>query len=429
MQLRRAVEARQGPILSALKKDLGKSEVEGYLSEIGFTLSEIDFALKHLKGWMKPRKVPTPAVHHPARSYILPEPYGRVLIIAPWNYPFQLLLSPLIGAVAAGNCVVLKPSEIAPHTAAAVADLIRDRFDDRHIAVVEGGVETVQALLEIPFDHIFFTGSTSVGRIVMKAAAQQPTPVTLELGGKSPCIVHSDAPLKTTARRIVWGKFMNAGQTCIAPDYLYVHESVKEGLLEEIASAIRDFYGPEPEASPHYGRIINDRHYQRLMGLMDGATIHFGGHGDAESRFIAPTVMTGTGWDHPAMEEEIFGPLLPVLTYTDLSDVVRQIADRPNPLALYVFSRDRRIYRKLVTETASGGVCINDTIAHIVTPHLPFGGVGRSGMGRYHGRYSFETFSHRKSVMKRSLLIDPSLRYPPYPVPLRMLKNVMRWIL
>ncbi len=428
-RLRAAIVEQEAAILHTLYLDLGKSTPEGYLSEIGFTLAEIDFMVRRLKGWMRPRKVPTPAAHHPAWSYIVPEPYGRALIIAPWNYPFQLLISPLAGAMAAGNCAVVKPSEIAPNTSAAVARLVGEIFDEAYVAAVEGGVDTVKALLGRPFDKIFFTGSTRVGRIVMGAAAEHLTPVTLELGGKSPCVVDQTAPLKTTARRIAWGKFLNAGQTCIAPDYLYVHERIKPALLEGIRRAVTDFFGSDPKGSPHYGRIISRGHLERLTGLLEGGRIVMGGETDPEARYMAPTLVDGVAWEDPAMEEEIFGPILPVLTFTDPGEVIAEINRRPKPLALYVFSRDRDFHTSLITRTSSGGVCVNDTISHIVSPRLPFGGVGESGMGRYHGRYSFDAFTHEKSVMKRSLLVDPSLRYPPYAVPLKYLRRLLPWLL
>ena len=423
--LRGVIVRRESDILQELKRDLGRPPGEGYTSEIAIVLHEIDFALKNVASWAKPRKVRTPLMLFPGSSWIYPEPYGCVLVIAPWNYPFQLAISPLIGALAAGNCAVVKPSEAAPHTSRLIADMISNAFDPSYLATVEGGVEEIKALLEQRFDYIFFTGGTRVGKIIMAAAARHLTPVTLELGGKNPCIVDASADLDKAARRIAWGKFVNAGQTCIAPDFVLAEESIKPELLVRLAVAIESFYGAEPQASPDFGRIVNDHHFERLVALMGDGTIVAGGKTDAAQRYIAPTIIEGVSWDHAVMQEEIFGPILPVLDFDDLETVMEALEVKPKPLALYFFSEDRERQEQVLRRLSSGGACINDTFAQLLNLRLPFGGVEESGMGSYHGRARFDTFSHSKSVVKRSTWADPGIKYPPYRTPLSVLRKVM----
>lgn len=421
-RLRQAILENETAIQKALYADLRKSETESYISEIGICLDEIKYTLKHIKSWTKPKTVTTPLPHLPASSKVYSEPLGVVLIISPWNYPLQLLISPLIGAIAAGNCAVLKPSEIAVYTSHVLAEIIPKYFDPSFITVVEGEKEVTQQLLTEKFDHIFFTGSTHVGKIIMSAAAKQLTPVTLELGGKSPCLVDADTHLEYTARRIVWGKFINAGQSCIAPDYLLVDRTIKQELLERIHQCIRDFYGANPSTSLDYARIINQHHFNRLSELLNVGNIIIGGDTNSEDLYIAPTVISQVDWDAPVMQEEIFGPILPVLEYTDLSDAIARVNAQPKPLALYFFSNNKQHQQRVLQETSSGGVCINDTMLHFASSTLPFGGVGDSGIGRYHGKASFETFSQQKSVLYRSFLVDLKLRYAPYKGKLKLLK-------
>jgi aldehyde dehydrogenase (NAD+) len=418
---------READLLEALHADLRKNPHEAYASEIGYVLCELRHAIKHLPRWMKPERRRAPFAAWPSRAELRHEPFGVSLIIGPWNYPLQLLLAPLVGAIAAGNTAVLKSSEYAPHTAAVVSEMLKQRFDENFIAVVEGGGECAEALLRAKFDKIFFTGSTGTGRLVMAAAARHLTPVTLELGGKCPCIVAADAPVELSARRIVWGKFINAGQTCIAPDHLWVDRRIAPALLDAMRVEISRFYGENPLQSPDYGRIINRRHFDRLQALLAGGKIYHGGRSDVDELYIEPTVLTDLPQDSPAMLEEIFGPILPVNIYDNIADVLAMQRELPPPLAVYLFTADRGLQERVLAETRSGGVCINDTISHIIGSDLPFGGVGESGMGSYHGRAGFECFSHRRSVLRRSLGIDPSFRYPPPKAPLETLKRVMRF--
>jgi aldehyde dehydrogenase (NAD+) len=428
-KLREAIETREQLLFGALHADLRKSPQEAYATEIGLVLSEIRYAFRHLPAWMRPQRARTPLLVWPARGFIRPEPYGVALIIGPWNYPFQLLLSPLVGALAAGNCAVLKPSEFAPHTAAAVAELIRATFPEEYVAVVPGERDTAEALLGEKFDTIFFTGSTPVGRAVMAAAARHLTPITLELGGKCPCLVCADAPPDTTARRIAWGKFMNAGQTCVAPDFVLVDRRIRPALLDALRRALHEFYGGDPQRSPDYGRIVNRKHFGRLTGYLGTGQVAHGGTHDAGDLYIAPTILTGTTMDAPVMQEEIFGPILPVLEFDGLDDALARLRDRPTPLALYLFTHDRAAQERLLAATRSGGVCLNDTVTHMVGKHLPFGGLGDSGLGAYHGRASFDCFTHRRSVSHRSLAFDPKLRYPPPRIALATLQRVYRFLL
>ncbi|KIL37044.1 aldehyde dehydrogenase [Cohnella kolymensis] len=425
-KLRAAVKNCEEALMQALKADLNKSEFEAYSTEIGIVLEEIRFTLRHLRSWTKPKKVKTPVTHIGSTGWVYSEPYGVALIVAPWNFPFQLAVAPLIGAIAAGNCAVLKPSELTPRTSDLLAELIKDNFPEEYLSVVPGGVETSQALLQEKWDYIFFTGSVPVGQIVMQAAAKNLTPVTLELGGKSPCIVHEDANVHLAAKRIAWGKFMNAGQTCIAPDYLYVHESIKATLLSRLAEAIKELYGDNPLNGDEYTRIVSQKHFDRLSGFLeDGVTLAGGGR-NADKLAIEPTVLTGISWDDPVMKEEIFGPILPVLEYNDLTDAIEGIRNHPTPLALYIFSESESIQQRVMNSVSFGGGCINDTVYQFTSPYLPFGGVGSSGVGAYHGKGSFDTFSHKKSILKQTTLFDVPFRYPNVKNGLKKIKWFLR---
>lgn len=401
-------------ITGALKSDLGKPALEAYGAEVAYTATEVQTLRKNLASWVKPDKVRSPLVVQPGRSRIYKDPLGVVLVIAPWNYPFQLAMAPLVGAIAAGNAVVVKPSEVAPATSRLLAELLPRYTDSQAIKVIEGAVEETTRLLEERFDHIFYTGNGSVGRIVMAAAAKHLTPVTLELGGKSPCIVDEHVDLEVAVRRIVWGKFYNAGQTCVAPDYLLVHERIAPRMLDLLGRTIEDFYGKDPQKSEDYGRIVNERHHQRLMKLMDSGVATVGGQADASDRYIAPTVLTEVSPDSPVMADEIFGPILPVLTVRNVDEAIAFVNARPKPLALYVFTRDDNVRDAVLERTSSGGATVNHVWLHLANHDLPFGGVGPSGMGAYHGKATFETFVHKKSVLDKSTRVDPPVMYPPY---------------
>lgn len=424
--LRRAIIENESLILKALKEDLNKSDFEGYETEIGIVLDEIRYIIKNLKSWAKPKKVKTPLTQFISTSYIYPEPYGITLIIAPWNYPFQLVIAPLIGSISAGNCSIVKPSEYAPHTSKVISKIIVDNFEEEFIAVVEGGIDVNKALLKEKFDYIFFTGSVNVGKIVMEAASRHLTPVTLELGGKSPCIVDEDADIDLAAKRIVWGKFLNAGQTCVAPDYLYLHKNIKDYFIKSAIKYIKEFFGENPLKSEDYPRIINIKHFNRLKNLLKEGDILYGGDFDEEKLYIAPTIIDNITWEDFVMQDEIFGPILPVLVFEELDEVVETVNTHPKPLALYYFSNDKEKQKRVISEISFGGGCINDTIVHLATPYLPFGGVGNSGMGSYHGKASFDTFSHKKSVLKKSNLIDIPLRYPPYKGKIKLLRKILK---
>lgn len=413
-KLKSLIEIHENKITTALKQDLNKAPFETTRDEIMLVLKEINFICKHLKKWMRPTSVKTPFVFWPGRSKIYYEPYGSVFVIGPWNYPFLLVLSPLIGAISAGNCVVAKPSELAPHTQNLLENLINDNFSKDFIHVVKGGPEFVTQFLDQKFDYIFFTGGNQVAKIIMTAAAKHLTPVTLELGGKSPCIVDETADLNYTARRIAWGKTTNAGQVCLAPDYLYVHESCKAELVKKIQETFIQFYSNQPENSDSYARIINKKHFDRLTKFMQKGNILWGGKVDENTFYISPTLIDGVSWEDPIMQEEIFGPLLPILTYQNIEDVVKAIRSHPKPLALYLFSKRKEMKDKLLREVSFGGGCINDSLVQIANLNLPFGGIGASGLGNYHGKFSFETFSHRKSIYSKSMLIDFKVEYPPY---------------
>ncbi len=428
IKLKDLIVKNEARFLAALRNDLKKSDMEGYLTEVGFVLNELDYMIKKLNKFAHPRAVKTPIAYFGSKSYIMAEPYGVILILSPWNYPFQLTMAPLIGAIAAGNCAIIKPSEHSPHTSDLIEELISEYFDGQYIKVIQGEIPETQALLEEKFDYIFFTGSTFVGKIVMEAASKHLTPVTLELGGKSPCIVDKDIDIELTARRIAWGKFLNAGQTCVAPDYVLVQRAIKEELLDSLKKAVHDFYGENPKDSEYYVRIINERHFDRLTNLLDGGHIVLGGDTDRKDLYISPTILQDVVLDHELMEEEIFGPLLPVLEYDRIEEAVEFVVDRPKPLALYLFTEDMDKKKYVLRNTSSGGVCINDTITHMTTKWLPFGGVGDSGMGRYHGKASFDTFSHEKSVLESGFTFDTKQKYPPYNTPLDKMKKLMRFL-
>lgn len=424
-RLRQAIKRYENAIMEALQKDLGKSPFESYASEIGMVLAELRYASKHLAKWARPCRVGVPFTHFPASGKIYREPYGVSLVIAPWNYPFQLITAPLVNAIAAGNCIVCKPSEFAPRTAAVFQEMIQQAFPADYIQVVCGGPEVSEALLEQPFDLIFFTGSPRVGKRVMCAASQHLTPVVLELGGKSPCIVDETADIPCAARRIVWGKFLNAGQTCVAPDYLLVHRSVQKALVEEMKQAIRRGYTDQPLQCRDYPNILQPGHLDKLRRWMEDGMVLCGGKVDTATQKMEPTLLGNVSWESPVMQQEIFGPLLPVLTFDTLEETVEQIRRRPHPLALYLFSRNKRTVRWLTQTVTYGGCCVNDTLMHMTLPQLPFGGVGRSGMGAYHGKAGFEAFSRPKSILRRGLHPDIPLRYPPYEGKLAQLKKML----
>ncbi len=415
--LRRLLLDRATELETALFDDLGKSPVESEVTEIGFLLAEIDHTLKNLKRWLRPKRIPAPAALLPASARVMREPLGVVLVIAPWNYPVQLLLGPVIGALAAGNAVVAKPSELAPATSALLARLVPQYLDPRAVAIVEGAVRETTQLLEQRFDHIFYTGNGTVGRIVMAAAVKNLTPVTLELGGKSPTFIDDGVDLKAAAKRIVWGKFLNAGQTCVAPDYLLATKQVAAALEPHLVAAVREFYGDDPASNPDYGRIVNDKHFTRLTGLLGDGRIALGGgdQADAKTRYLGPTILMDVPRDSAVMAEEIFGPILPVVIVDSVDDAITFIRSGDKPLALYVFSDSARVRRRFLTETSSGGVGFGVPAAHLSVAGLPFGGVGESGMGAYHGEWSLDTFSHRKAVLSKRLTPDTlQLIYPPF---------------
>lgn len=423
-KLKKNIEKNEQYIMEALKKDLGKSNFESYSTELGIVLSEISFITKHLKKWAKPKKVKTPITNFKSSSYIYPEPYGNTLILSPWNYPFQLSIVPLIGSIAAGNTVILKPSSTSYYTSKIIEEIINENFDTGYIHVITG--ERGKKLLDENFDYIFYTGSVPVGKIVMEKASKYLTPVTLELGGKSPCIVDGKANLNLSAKRIVWGKFLNSGQTCVAPDYMFIHKNVKNEMINNIIYYIKTFYGENPLYSEEYTKIINERQFNRLIKLLDNNKIIYGGDYDKDFLYISPTLMDNVNWDDPIMGEEIFGPILPILEYEELNEVINIVNSHPKPLALYFFSNDKENAEKIINGISFGGGCINDTIMHLSSPYLPFGGVGTSGMGSYHGKKSFDTFTHYKSILEKSNIIDPNFRYPPYGNKLNIVKKFLK---
>ncbi len=427
-RLERAIAERRDAVLTALASDLGKPPVEAYF-ELVAVQQEIQLVRSRLRRWMAPRAVGLPVFLQPGRAEVIREPLGCVLVIGPWNYPFLLSLQPLVSALAAGNTVVLKPSEHAPATSALIAELISAAFPTTTVQVVQGDGPVAQALLQERFDHIFFTGGERVGRLVMEAAARHLTPVTLELGGKSPAVVLRDADLEVSARRLVWGKCLNAGQTCIAPDYLLVDEAVETPLIERLGERISQCFGDDPLASDDLGCLVNQAQFERLHALLEGARsrgqVLFGGQSDASRRRIAPTLIQVDSLDDPLMHEELFGPLLPVLRVNDLNEAIERINQRPKPLALYLFSKQRDAQQQILERTSSGGVCFNDVVMHVSVPDLPFGGVGNSGMGNYHGEAGFRTFSHERSVLRRPFRLDVPFRYPPYAGKLPLVRRLL----
>ncbi|HXH76423.1 MAG TPA: aldehyde dehydrogenase [Bacteriovoracaceae bacterium] len=425
-ELKKCILNEEAAINKALKEDLGKSIFETYATEMGFILEEISHIMGKIDGWAKSRRVGTPISLFPGRSYIQPEPYGVVLIVSPWNYPFQLSLAPFIGAIAAGNRVVLKPSEMAPKTAEILEKIIKQVFKPDEVRVVQGALPETQILLQQKWDYLFFTGSTAVGKVMMKAAAEHLTPVTLELGGKSPCLIEETANLDIAAKRCAWGKFVNAGQTCVAPDYVLVPRKLQDAFIEKMKFHLKVFYGEQPELSDDYPRIINPRHFERLQNLLISEKVAIGGKLNAEKKYISPTVLKDVNWKDKVMEEEIFGPILPLIPYDTLDEALAMINDRPKPLAFYVFTEDSGKGRNIISRVPFGGGCINDTVIHLANPNLPFGGVGSSGIGSYHGHQSFETFTHYKSVFHQGTKVDIPVRYPPYAGKLGILKFFLR---
>lgn len=434
-KLKTAIQSAEQKLYGALCDDFGKAYFETYATEIGLVLDEISFHIRHLRRWMKRKRVRTPLVHFPSRSWIQSEPYGVTLIIGAWNYPFQLTMEPLIGAISAGNCAIIKPSEISGKASQIIGEIINNTFPPEYLHVIEGGVEITQSLLDLPVDYIFFTGSSRVGKIIMAAAAQQLIPLTLELGGKSPTIVHADANIDLAARRIAWGKFVNAGQTCIAPDYIYAHKDIKDQLLQAITKWIRNHY-PDLNLSEitqnacevaDFPRIINAQHFHRLRNLIPAEKVFLGGNSNEAHNYLSPTILRDVTWDDRIMQEEIFGPILPILEYADIEDVISEVNSRPKPLALYLFTRNKRIEHRVLDQISFGGGAINDTLSHIANPWLPFGGVGQSGMGKYHGKASFDTFSNQKSILKKANWLDLPIRYPPYQSTWKT--KILKWVL
>lgn len=425
-KLKNTIVNNEELILKALKEDLGKSYAEGYMAEVGMVLDELTFAIKRLKSWTKPKRVRTSMANIPSKNFLYREPYGVTLIVSPWNYPFQLTMAPLIGAIAGGNTAIIKPSRKSMNTTKVMVKIIEDTFEPDFIKVIDVGAGSNEAILKEKFDYIFFTGSVRVGKLVMEAASKHLTEVTLELGGKSPCIIDKNANMDITAKRLTWGKFLNVGQTCVAPDYVLVHESRKEEFIAGLRKYIKAFYGEDIKNGPDYGRIIDEGAFDRLISYIDKDKVRIGGDFDREQRYIAPTVMDNIDFNHRVMAEEIFGPILPIITYTDLDHVINIINSRPKPLALYFFSNDRGNIDRVISKTSSGGVCINDTIMHVASSNLTFGGVGESGMGQYHGRASFDTFTHEKSIVDKGFALDVPLRYPPFENKLKIFKKIFK---
>jgi len=413
-QIRKMVVEQQDKIFVAMQQDLGRCNMESWTAELGGVISEVDHSLKHLKKWVKPRKVPTPIIAQPGKSYMLPEPLGTILIIGAWNYPLLLVLSPLISAISAGNNAIIKPSELSANVSKLLVELVAQYLDNDAFAVVEGAVDETTELLKHQFDHIIYTGGEVVGKIVMRAAAEFLTPVTLELGGKSPCIVDSSTDLDVTAARIVWSKWMNAGQTCVAPDYVLVEESFAAPLIDAIKHKLTEFYSADASSSKDYGRIVSERHLTRIVSYLDGQEVVHGGKHDVANKYIEPTIVLNPAHDSLLMQQEIFGPILPIVTVKNISESILFVNKRAKPLALYIFSKNKDFEQQVLTATSAGMVCINDGFMFAANPNLPFGGVGSSGTGAYHGKIGFDNFSHLKTVMKRSFWFDVPLRYPPF---------------
>ena len=428
IKLLNVIITHENEIIEALYSDFRKPAFEAVLTETNYVISELKDTIKNLQKWAKPKKVFPSILNFPSTDYIYKEPYGKVLIIAPWNYPFQLALCPLVSAVAAGNQVVLKPSELTPKTSEIIAKIIKKTFPANHVEVIEGDLEVSQQLLSQRWDYIFFTGSVPVGKIVAKAAAENLTPVTLELGGKNPCIIDNTANLKLAAKRIVWGKFINAGQTCIAPDYILIQKDMKNHFLEFMKLEITKAYGENPKLSPDYARIVNEKNWLRLANMIDENKVIFGGQTDIEDRYISPTLIDESSVDTLIMKDEIFGPLLPVLSYENESEISTIISKYEKPLSLYVFTEDKKFAQKIIKQYSFGGGCINDTVVHFSNKRLPFGGVGHSGIGAYHGSLSFDTFSHKKAIVKKANWLDLPMRYAPYKDKLKSIQKLLKWL-
>ena len=422
------IQKSEKEITDAIYNDFRKPEFEAVLTETNYVLSELRSTIKNLNRWAKPKTVLPSLLNFPSSDFIISEPYGKVLIIAPWNYPFQLVLCPLVAAVAAGNQVVIKPSEFTPHTTVVISKIISEAFDKQHVEVVVGGADAAQNLLKQRWDYIFFTGSVAVGKIVAQAAAIHLTPVTLELGGKNPCIIDQSANLKLAAKRIVWGKFINAGQTCIAPDYLLVHQSVKSEFVNCLIAEIKGAYGEDSMQSPDYTRIVNQKNWSRLVRFLDNQNILYGGQNDANTNYIAPTIIDEPALDSEVMKDEIFGPLLPILKYENEADLEQIILSYEKPLSLYVFSENKTFANNIIHKFSFGGGCINDTVIHFSNDRLPFGGVGNSGIGAYHGKMSFDLFSHKKAIVNKGTWLDLPMRYAPYKNKLQLIKKVLNWL-
>ena len=427
-KLRDVLKSEEEKVFEALKKDLMKSSFESYVTEVAMVYDEINMHIKNIKKWSKKRRVKTPLVQFPAKSFIQLEPYGVVLIIGPFNYPFMLTMDPLIGAIAAGNTAVIKPSESAPETSKILKEILEKVFDEKYVLHVnpERGKEVVEELLKEKFDYIFFTGSATVGKIVMKAASQYLTPVTLELGGKSPCIIDKDCKLELAARRIVWGKLLNSGQTCVAPDYLYVHKDIEEEFIKKLEEEIKNQFGDNPLESKDYSKMVNEREFNRVLSYIDKEKLVFGGNYNRKTFQIEPTILKNVTWNDPVMEREIFGPIFPILPFENLDEVIRLVNSKDKPLAIYYFSEDKNKIEKVLNSTSSGGVTINDTLVHVSSSYLPFGGVGNSGMGEYYGKYSFDLFSNKKGVMNRKTFLDLKIRYAPFQNKLTIVKKIMK---
>lgn len=427
IKLLNAVIIHENEIIQALYDDFKKPAFEAVLTETSYVIVELKDTIKNLKNWAKPKRVFPSLLNFPSKDYIYKEPYGKVLILAPWNYPFQLALCPLISAVAAGNQVVVKPSELTPKTSEIISKIISKVFDTNHVEVMEGGVEVSKQLLSERWDYIFFTGSVAVGKIVAKAAAANLTPITLELGGKNPCIIDETANLKLAAKRIVWGKFVNAGQTCIAPDYILIQKNMKKHFVDFLKDEITKAYGENPAESPDFARIINTKNWQRLVKMIEPEKVIFGGQTNIKDCYVAPTLMEETSTESPIMQEEIFGPILPILTYKKEAEIDTIISKFEKPLALYVFTENPAFHKRIIQNHSFGGGCINDTMIHFANKRLPFGGVGHSGIGAYHGNLSFDTFSHHKSIVKKANWLDLPMRYAPYKDKLPTIKKILKW--
>lgn len=428
IKLLHAIEENENEIAKALYKDFKKSEFEAYLTETFIVISELKHIIKNINKWAKPKMVLPSILNFPSLDYVYKEPYGNVLIISPWNYPFQLAVSPAIAAIAAGNSVTIKPSELTPNTSALIEKIFSNLFEKSHVEVIQGGIETSQALLAKRWDYIFFTGSVNVGKIVAKAAANNLTPVTLELGGKNPCIIDKNCDLDIAAKRLVWGKFVNAGQTCIAPDYLIVEKSIKENLIQKLINEIEISYSINQQQSADYPRIISKKNWERLVNFTKQQNIVYGGKHDENELFLSPTLIDEPSLESPVMHEEIFGPILPILTYEHKNDIEQIVQKFEKPLALYVFSNDKKFSEELISKFSFGGGCVNDTLIHFANNRLPFGGVGFSGIGAYHGKLSFDIFSHQKAIVKKATWLDIKLRYAPYKNKIETIKKFVNWL-